>query len=153
YSLSAFLVIAGGCGRPSSSQPAPSGMAAAPQVDPQLLAFREQLRKTTDADWRRLDAGYLQLQAALSKNFVRDIDYPDYLKKLESTNADARADGMCGLAASKSPAAVDHLARALQAESDPWNRTIAVWCLRYCGHSAAKVLTTYLSGCRDIDLG
>src|SRR5262249_3949595 len=148
----AFLVIVVGCGRPSASQPAPTGTAAASQADPQLLGFRDQLRKKTDDEWRRLDASYLQFQAALGKNFVRDLDYPDYLKKLDSTDADSRADGMCGLAASKSPAAVDHLARALQAEPDPWNRTIAVWCLRYCGHSATQVLTTYLAACRDIDL-
>jgi hypothetical protein len=139
---------------PAATNPAPNSTAREP-LSPPLAAFRDQLRHADAAAWRRLDFNYLQMQAALGQVQIRDLEYPDYVRQLASDDPDQRANGMCGLAAARSAAAIDHLARALRDERDPYNRTIAVWCLRHRAGDRRVVdaLTKYLATCRDIDLG
>lgn len=138
-----------------SKEDAPPTATSAQSLSPALAAFRDQLFNADDTQWRQLDMPNLRMRAALGQVVVRDMDYPQYVQQLDNADADIRADGLCGVAASKSRAAVDHLARALRSEPDPYNRTIAVWCLRSfeSDRRVADALMRYLTDCRDIDLG
>lgn len=80
--------------------------------------------------------------------------YATYLGQTRSTDANTRANGIIGLVAANPRAAVSRLGRLLDSEPDPYNRTIIVWCLRYCGDKAAQdVLWKYLAAARDADYG
>ncbi len=154
----AFALLAG-CEAPrtdSAAAPAEAEVIAADAPLPaDLAAFRARLLAADEIGWRRIDFAYLQMKAALGNLVVRDIEYQTYVDQLKSADPDLRANGMCGVAASKSPAAIDHLARSLRSEPDPYNRTIAVWCLR-CQPGAdriGRVLLEFLQTCPDVDLG
>jgi hypothetical protein len=122
---------------------------------PELARFREQLLLADEAQWRALDMNYLAVAAALDRTRVERMDYYRSVEQTRNADADVRANAFCELAASKRSAAIDHLARALREEPDPYNRTIAVWCLRTFDDRSrvAPILTEYLRNCRDIDLG
>lgn len=167
--LNALIAVAmiTACNAPAT-RPAPYGddtaasaphpketMTNAQSLSPQLAAFREELLRADDAAWRRLDMGYYQMKAAVDQIVVTDLDVSDFVAQLRSPDPDTRANGLCGLAAARTPAGVDHLIRALKSEPDPYNRTLAVWCVRMFepDRRVTSALTEFLSHCRDIDLG
>lgn len=120
-----------------------------------LREFRDTLLRADDTAWRRLDQNYTALKSVIDQLAVGGMDYQDYVDQLQSGDADTRANGMCGVAASRSPAAADHLTAALTREPDLFNRTIAVWCLRATGRDAQvdRALCDYLDASPDIDFG
>lgn len=173
--LAAMTTIAVGCQQPqpvankttpkSSTADGASGVGVAPDdssplqplppVSPQIEAFRQSLLQADEVAWRRLDISYLQMKAALSQLAVNELEYQSFVDQLNSSDPDTRANGMSGVAASRSPAALDHLSRALKAERDVFNRTIAVWCIRTfeTDPRTPRILTDYLTSCGDLDLG
>ncbi|MCK6483134.1 MAG: hypothetical protein HUU22_02000 [Phycisphaerae bacterium] len=167
YLIALIAAAIAACNAPAH-RPAPDGdnaTAAAPRgnvatsnpppLSPQLAAFRNELLRADDAAWRRLDMGYHQMKAAVGQIVVAELDVSEFVAQLRSPDPDTRANGLCGLAAARTAAGVDHLIRALYNEPDPYNRTIAVWCLRMFepDRRVSKALSEFLSACRDIDLG
>lgn len=128
---------------------------SSPPLTPELEAFRTRLLNADDAQMRQLDASYYQFAAALRQaaSDPKKDNHP--ADSLHSSDVDVRANAMCELAARRSPGALESLSRALRDDADPFNRTIAVWCLRSLGSQPAvpAALSDFLDGCRDIDLG
>ncbi len=146
-----------GCGpaRPLATSPAATGNAAThpaasqPAMPPALAEFRRQVEQTPA---NRLDAPYLYFVAALPDR-VSEADYHDFVQQMSSDDPNTRANGICGVGAARQPASADHLLKALRDEADPFNRTMAVWCLR--GYKAdarvAEALEAFLVEAKDID--
>jgi hypothetical protein len=115
----------------------------------ELQQFRKEAEQTPQA---RLDGAYLYFAAALPEN-VSEADYHDFVRQMSEKDPNTRANGICGVGAARQPASPDHLIAALRTESDPFNRTMIVWCLR--GHRdnprTAVALEEFLHTAKDID--
>ncbi|MCK6456658.1 MAG: hypothetical protein L6Q92_09045 [Phycisphaerae bacterium] len=158
--LAAGLALLSRCAEDARTSRAPeprSGAttALAEPLPPALAEFRQRLLEADEDRWRMLDMAYLQIAAALAQIRVEGLDYQDFLQQAESRDADIRANGICGLAASRRASAIDHLSRVLKSEPDPYNRTIIVWGLRTFDDKrrVSRCLIDFIDTCRDIDLG
>jgi len=119
-------------------------------MSPELGQFREWFEKTPA---NQVDTAYRHFAAALPER-VSDFEYQDFVKQMQSEDPNQRANGFCGVAAAKTPASLNHLLSALPTESDPFNRTMLVWCLRLyeSDRHVAPALEQYIATCKDIDL-
>ncbi|MGB9623293.1 MAG: hypothetical protein ACPMAQ_00385 [Phycisphaerae bacterium] len=118
-------------------------------MSPELAQFRKEAEETPPA---RLDGAYLYFAAALPEN-VSEADYHDFVRQMSDSDPNTRANGICGVAAAKQPASLDHLLRALRTETDPFNRTMIVWCMRGYANDprTGRALEEFLYGAKDID--
>jgi hypothetical protein len=115
----------------------------------ELARFRKEVESAPPA---HLDGAYLYFAAALPEN-VSEADYHDFVRQMSDNDPNTRANGICGVGAARQPASLDHLLRALRTETDPFNRTMIVWCLR--GYKddprTAPAIEEFLCGAKDID--
>jgi hypothetical protein len=174
--LLATSAALGGCGEPagevsahraaSGTAPAPtpsSAPASSPALNEQQvfwLNFKARIRETP---WTQIDRAYIQVAQAIP--FERASQYGDYVRQTQDADANVRANGYIGMVATNAKAAPNRLARALESEQDPYNRTIIVWCLRYTRDAggdrggsplsvkAAVALWDFVGRARDVDFG
>ncbi|MCG3127960.1 MAG: hypothetical protein CHACPFDD_02833 [Phycisphaerae bacterium] len=162
-SLGALVTAAlqlGGCAAPRDSG-ADAGIAAheattsqpAPRtLNEAQLAWLEYRERSRRMPVTQVDGPFMTFSRAVPREQVGR--YSSYLEQTRSADADTRANGIIGLVAANPRAAVSRLARLLDSEPDPYNRTIIVWCLRYCGDAPAQdVLWKFLAAARDADYG
>jgi hypothetical protein len=156
-----IALLAGSIGcqspKPAEVAPAPAQSPAAapgdvpptpPPTPAALVPFRRQLEQNAD----QLDANYRVFAAALPGT-TTEVEYHDFVQQMSDPDPNVRANGICGVAAARRPASLDHLLRALNTESDPFNRTMIVWCLRqYEGDPrVATALEGFIPKAPDID--
>lgn len=160
------LAVCIGCHRPhaepttqhASATPAPEtrnpdpgtrNPTSQPAMSAELAQFLKDAEETPQA---RLDGAFQYFAAALPEQ-VSETDYHDFVRQLSDSDPNLRANGVCGVAAAKQPASLDHLLVALRTEDDPFNRTMIVWCLRLYKDDprTAAALEEYLYHAKDID--
>lgn len=115
--------------------------------------LKQFLKEAENTPQGRLDGAYLYFAAALPET-VSEAEYHDFVRQMSDADPNTRANGICGVAAAKQPASLDHLLKALKTEGDPFNRTMIVWCVRSlkaADPKTASALEEFLYAARDID--
>lgn len=132
--------------RPSPSASRPSLTRG---LSPELRRFRDYVSQAAPG---RLDSNYTVFASALPDR-VADVDYYEFVRQMSDADPDTRANGICGVAAARRPASLDHLLRVVKTETDPFNRTMLVWCLRLYAADprVAPALEAFIDDAPDLD--
>lgn len=150
---------------PDSPTSAPAADAIGREQQKAWADFREQIRRTP---WPQVDRAYLSFARAIPTQPPEK--YREYLKQTRDVDPNLRANGAIGITACDAEAAEGRLAKLLDEETDPNNRTMIVWCLRYTGRehalapvartsdvksrgSAGQTLWDFLGRAKDVDFG
>jgi len=118
-------------------------------LSPELRRFREYVARAAPG---QLDSNYALFASALPDR-VSDLEYYDFVRQMSEADPNTRANGICGVAAARRPASLDHLLRVLKTETDPFNRTMLVWCLRLYAADprVAPALEAFIDDAPDLD--